>query len=260
MMRFCTEYSFFSFLFLCVSVVLSGCVSPQAGGGSFADLEVFRRAYPEHVKQVRSNSIIFRDGTRLTAGEENRSCRLSDLLDSPDLYAQIAMDYFLIKPGQQPPLDHDPGRIRYSPFFSLVYGSDRREVESHLTNLVWMPGVSDQVIQITRVNDVHKRLAGISQILLERPHLHKFTAKTAGGYNWRVIAGTDRLSAHSWGIAIDLDPAWGDYWKWSDQHEYVNRIPLEIVEVFEAHGFIWGGRWFHYDSMHFEYRPELLDH
>ena len=26
----------------------------------------------------------------------------------------------------------------------------------------------------------------------------------------------------------------------------------------EKHGFIWGGRWYHYDTMHFEYRPELL--
>ena len=33
---------------------------------------------------------------------------------------------------------------------------------------------------------------------------------------------------------------------------------MTIVDVFERHGFIWGGRWFHYDTMHFEYRPELL--
>ena len=31
------------------------------------------------------------------------------------------------------------------------------------------------------------------------------------------------------------------------------------VDAFEAEGFIWGGRWLHYDTMHFEYRPELLD-
>jgi hypothetical protein len=37
-----------------------------------------------------------------------------------------------------------------------------------------------------------------------------------------------------------------------------NRIPWEIVEVFEKHGFISGGKWYHYDTMHFEYRPELL--
>jgi hypothetical protein len=40
---------------------------------------------------------------------------------------------------------------------------------------------------------------------------------------------------------------------------FVNRIPLEIVAIFERHGFIWGGKWSHYDTMHFEYRPELLD-
>ena len=39
---------------------------------------------------------------------------------------------------------------------------------------------------------------------------------------------------------------------------YKNRIPHRIVEIFERHGFIWGGKWYHYDTMHFEYRPELL--
>ena len=39
---------------------------------------------------------------------------------------------------------------------------------------------------------------------------------------------------------------------------YTNRIPIEIAEVFEKYGFIWGGKWYHFDTMHFEYRPELL--
>ena len=39
---------------------------------------------------------------------------------------------------------------------------------------------------------------------------------------------------------------------------YRNKIPMEIVDIFEKHGFIWGGKWYHYDTMHFEYRPELL--
>jgi peptidoglycan LD-endopeptidase CwlK len=39
---------------------------------------------------------------------------------------------------------------------------------------------------------------------------------------------------------------------------YQNKIPIEIVKIFEANGFIWGGKWWHYDTMHFEYRPELL--
>jgi hypothetical protein len=35
-------------------------------------------------------------------------------------------------------------------------------------------------------------------------------------------------------------------------------MPEEIVAIFEKHGFIWGGKWYHFDTMHFEYRPELL--
>ncbi len=41
-------------------------------------------------------------------------------------------------------------------------------------------------------------------------------------------------------------------------YAYKNEIPMEIVRIFEKHGFIWGGKWHHYDTMHFEYRPELL--
>ncbi len=40
---------------------------------------------------------------------------------------------------------------------------------------------------------------------------------------------------------------------------YPNQIPWPIVLVFEKNGFIWGGKWHHYDTMHFEYRPELLN-
>ena len=54
-----------------------------------------------------------------------------------------------------------------------------------------------------------------------------------------------------------------DYWLWQKPGPDgllvpKNRMPMEVVEAFERHGFIWGGRWHHYDTMHFEYRPELL--
>ena len=86
---------------------------------------------------------------------------------------------------------------------------------------------------------------------------------SAGTYNCRVVAGTNRISAHGHGIAIDIAIAHGDYWYWTGpgadgRYAYKNRIPWEIVEVFEKHGFIWGGKWYHYDTMHFEYRPEII--
>ena len=81
-----------------------------------------------------------------------------------------------------------------------------------------------------------------------------------GGFNFRAIAGTDRLSPHAFGIAVDIRVATASYWRWdpAGAERYRNTVPAEIVAAFERHGFIWGGRWYHYDTMHFEYRPELL--
>ena len=58
-------------------------------------------------------------------------------------------------------------------------------------------------------------------------------------------------------------PSTTTYWQWvkpgaDGLYHWSNKIPDEIVAVFERHGFIWGGRWYHFDTMHFEYRPELL--
>ena len=69
---------------------------------------------------------------------------------------------------------------------------------------------------------------------------------------------TGNRSAHAWGVAIDINTKFADYWLWAKNGAYRNQVPFEIVEVFERHGFIWGGKWAHFDTMHFEYRPELL--
>jgi hypothetical protein len=34
--------------------------------------------------------------------------------------------------------------------------------------------------------------------------------------------------------------------------------PQKVIEIFESHGFIWGGKWIIWDNMHFEYRPEVI--
>jgi len=89
----------------------------------------------------------------------------------------------------------------------------------------------------------------------------KYIVNPDGVYNFRKISGTNRLSTHSFAIAIDLNKEYSNYWLWDKKGkniEYKNKIPLEIVKIFEKYGFIWGGRWYHYDTMHFEYRPELL--
>jgi hypothetical protein len=90
----------------------------------------------------------------------------------------------------------------------------------------------------------------------------KYLVPTGGTYNCRRIAGSRARSMHAYGAAIDISTKFADYWRWDStdwtQPRWRNRIPIEIVRIFEKQGFIWGGYWYHFDTMHFEYRPELL--
>ena len=91
------------------------------------------------------------------------------------------------------------------------------------------------------------------------------------GYNWRDIAETRSRSNHSYGAAIDIIPkAFGGripYWLWARQDKpgwyraaWANRWQPHpaVIAAFEAEGFLWGGKWLLFDTIHFEYRPEIL--
>jgi hypothetical protein len=111
------------------------------------------------------------------------------------------------------------------------------------------------------VNGAAAALAAVSADLDKLPaDLTPYLVPSAGTVNCRPIAGTSRLSAHGYGIAIDLNAKFGDYWRWtgSGAAAYRNRVPYAVAAVFERHGFIWGGKWRHFDTFHFEYRPEIL--
>jgi len=88
--------------------------------------------------------------------------------------------------------------------------------------------------------------------------VRRYAYPSAGTYNCRAVADTGEPSMHSWGAAIDLNSTYANYWLWP-RGTPANALPAEIIEIFERHGFIWGGKWSHYDTMHFEYRPELID-
>ena len=129
--------------------------------------------------------------------------------------------------------------------------------------VVWLPKTWGHTVSITSVNGVDRRLAAISRELDALPAADKKYLYPPGGtYKCRPVADTGQTSMHGWGAAIDINPAYSDYWRWRQRAvgtpAYVNHVPQEIVTIFERHGFIWGGRWAHFDTMHFEYRPELL--
>ena len=153
----------------------------------------------------------------------------------------------------------DPGRARVEELFFATYGGTRTEVQEHLGRVRFF-GLR---------YPFHERAAEPLRRVVERlepqvkanPKLLPFLKDIGGTWIWRTIKRSKRLSGHAFGIAIDLNVERSDYWRWTYRGKpmiWKNRVPQEIVDAFEAEGFIWGGRWKHYDTMHFEYRPELI--
>ena len=223
-----------------------------------ATLDDLVRAYPEALARADGSTLVWRDGTRMAAGPVHPGLELEDNPQGGSILDQLAAAYPAGSPEE--PLG-DPGRVRNAAFFDRMYGDCRLgQVAPHLVPVVWLPGSWGHTVSITSVNGVDRRLAAISRELDELPAADKrYLHPTAGTYNCRTIAGAAQSSMHAWGAAIDINTAYSDYWRWR-HGSYRNRIPASIVAAFERHGFIWGGRWSHYDTMHFEYRPELLPH
>ena len=223
------------------------------------------KAYPTFIKEISNNKLIFMDNHKINYDDGIENKTFDEMLNNPSLKNQMSIKYMKIdeNPNYVPLKNEDPGRIRYEPFFKKMYGSNPKEIKKNLTKIIWFPKSSNKTLLVTTINDVHKKLQSISDELELLPkELKSFVNNPAGVTNWRKISNTNRLSTHSFGIAIDINIKKSDYWEWQKQDgklKYKNKIPLEIVKIFEKHGFIWGGRWYHYDTMHFEYRPELLN-
>lgn len=108
---------------------------------------------------------------------------------------------------------------------------------------------------------VHKQLAKeIQSIFEELLTVQGFYVNPGDtfGYNWRPMAsGTGKLSHHSYGCVIDLNATANppSYWgsKPDPKSPYYNNP--QVVAIFKAHGFYWGGNWSpsFYDPMHFTY-------
>lgn len=185
------------------------------------------------------------------AYDDGRAKSAEEKLEHPDIKGAFTPRYRAgpIRPVTSP--DEDPGRARLDAVFRAAYPTKQ---------LVRIDFVGHPVQVHEKAAAAFARVsARIKKLVAADASLAPFVARLGGTFNARTIAGTDRPSAHSYGIAIDLNDALSDYWRWQKGGAWRNRIPQAIVDAFEAEGFIWGGRWYHFDTMHFEYRPELLD-
>ena len=223
-------------------------------------------SYPAFLAGHEGNTLIWKDGTRMPFDDGKRGKTFETLLNAPSIRDMFYAPYLSGKVTAAPDVNSDPGRVRYEPFFLKMYGDCRKgETARTLVDVVWLPKKWGKKIKMTRINGVAEQLSKVSRELDRLPSKYdNYLFPPAGTVNCRVIEGTKRLSAHGSATAIDIAQQHANYWRWAKpdskgRYPYQNQIPAEIVAIFEKHGFIWGGRWYHYDTMHFEYRPELLN-
>ncbi len=178
-------------------------------------------------------------------------------LATPDLQDTLSMPYALGPITPKTTLNDDPGRIRSDALFKATFGATSAAVQAQLVTVDF---VGQPVKFHTRAAAaLGKVSARLEKLIATTPSLATYVTGDLGGtFDWRPIANTNRLSAHSYGIAIDIVVGKSNYWEWETPFAWKNQIPQAIVDAFEAEGFAWGGRWYHYDTMHFEYRPELF--
>jgi len=254
-------------------VMLSAAGLAQGGAGLPQGLSpdasaALLKAYPDFLDRIEGNDLVWKDGTRMRidGGKGAMGTRpFEAILDDPDIKDMFAFDYPVGEKGLAPDVNFDPGRARYLPLFRKMYGDCRAAgFTNTLADVVWLPGMDGRHLRFSRINGAAEALQKVSSELARLPdRFLVYLRPSQGTTNCRTIAGTNRRSAHGFGIAIDIAAAHSHYWLRAKPGAgghivYKNEIPWEIVRIFEAHGFIWGGKWYHYDTMHFEYRPELI--
>ena len=160
-------------------------------------------------------------------------------------------------------------------FFDFLYSADsQRTIENHIV----------QVRFLGNRTKIHERIKAplarveekIQQLSKTDEEVESFveSIKSSDAYHWRIIAGTNRKSFHSYGIAVDVLPrslgGKAIFWSWEKDRNPNGWMlvplakrgmpPQPVIKIFEREGFVWGGKWGIWDNMHFEYHPELILH
>ena len=228
------------------------------------DLLALKMAYPDDIegfeKDGQTVTVVMESGDKIVY-DDGQAKSFSEKLANADIQDTLEIPYPLESIDTLMSGENDPGRFRCYALLKAVYGGSQSEVESRLDSVDTGAGSCP----FNESNDADEALedafSDVATLIQDDPSIYGFVYPMSGTFNYRVIAGTGQLSPHAFGIALDLCRDSRDYWQWASRLQGQSRLdeyPRALVGVFESHGFIWGGKWAHFDILHFEYRPELI--
>ncbi|MBK5242726.1 M15 family metallopeptidase [Clostridium sp.] len=228
------------------------------------DLLCLMIAYPEFITNIEENNgyvyLVLKSGNKLIYDDKAEK-NFDQKLANPDLQDTLEQIYPLTPIKSIMDSNFDPGRARCYSLLSEMYGSTKQALESNLTGVK----IGYKKYQFNKNSSAASSLQSVMNELIplseKNENVRRCFLPCSGTFNYRVISGTSRLSPHAYGIAIDLASDKRDYWKWASKSQGGERLasyPSELVQVFEKNGFVWGGKWSHFDILHFEYRPEII--
>ena len=229
------------------------------------DILVCMLSYPEMVRGVERDRdgnvyLIMKDGRKVLYDDRVKKLQ-DDKFYNSDLEDTLSEIYPLNSIEQVMSNNRDPGRFRCYSFLNALYGENKGEIDKNIHTIVTACGN----VTFNKANNASENLRlalnEVGELIKSNEELRSFVVPLSGGYNYRFIKDTQMLSPHGYGIAIDLNKNDADYWKWATKEQGSKRIkeyPTALVKIFEKYGFVWGGKWAHFDILHFEYRPEII--
>lgn len=153
----------------------------------------------------------------------------------------------------------------------LHYNFDGQSVEGEL---VCHESIAADLVEIFQ--ELYENAYQLESVLLidvyEGNDMASMEANNTCCFNYRTVDGTERLSAHAFGLAVDINPLYNPYITYGEDNSekvspssaipYADRdasFPYKIDEddlcykLFIQHGFTWGGNWNNVkDYQHFQ--------
>lgn len=229
------------------------------------DILVLMLSYKDFIKNVtfENNSdiyLVMNSGKKILYDDKKEKTN-EQKLQNADLQDTLEDIYPLDYPDDLQKDDFDPGRYRNYELLNEVYGKSKAEISKNLQSLTSVYTNYQFNKNNYACESLNRALKDCSYLAQSNSKINSILYPASGTFNYRVISGTGRLSPHSYGIAIDLKSNKYDYWKWNTKENGRKRLkdyPKEMICAFENNNFIWGGKWAHFDILHFEYRPEII--